>query len=157
MLNNKLIQIDKNPLQSVGFCVIIFGKVVLLKNTNLPTFVGIKMTGNRMEVLMSRESINAIKQTEQQAERILREAQEKAAKMVADAEARGAALCENTETETVAAAKEVIVQLRERAETMRERLDTEAKEEAAEIVRQASLRKRSAEKIVIRGLASKCR
>mgnify|MGYP002510556066 CR=1 FL=1 len=113
--------------------------------------------GGGMEVLMSRESINAIKQTEQQAERILREAQEKAAKMVADAEARGAALCENTETETVAAAKDVIVQLRERAETMRERLDTEAKEEAAEIVRQASLRKRSAEKIVIRGLASKCR
>ncbi len=106
---------------------------------------------------MSRESINAIKQTEQQAERILRQAQEKAAKMIADAEAKGVALCENTEADTVAAAKEVIVQLRERAENMRERLDTEAKEEAAEIVRQASLRKRSAEKIVIRGLASKCR
>ena len=100
---------------------------------------------------------DTVSRAQAEAERILREAQEKAAKMVADAEARGAALCENTETETVAAAKEVIVQLRERAETMRERLDTEAKEEAAEIVRQASLRKRSAEKIVIRGLASKCR
>lgn len=115
------------------------------------------MTGNRTEVLMSRESIKMVKQTEQEAERILREAQERAAKMVADAEANGAALCESTEAETVAAAKEVIVQLRERAENLRERLDTEAKEEAAEIVRQASLRKRSAEKIVIRGLASKCR
>ena len=120
-------------------------------------FVGIKMTGNRTEVLMSRESIKAIKQTEQEAERILREAQEKAAKMVADAEANGVALCESTETETIAKAKEVIVQLRERAETLRDRLDTEAKEEVAEIVRQSSLRKRSAEKIVIRGLASKCR
>ena len=49
------------------------------------------------------------------------------------------------------------MQLRERAEALRERLDGEARNEAAEIVRQASLRKRSAEKIVIRGLASKCR
>ena len=108
---------------------------------------------------MSRESIKMIKQTEQEAERILREAQEKAAQMVADAEANGVALCENTEAETVAAAKQVMLQLqlRERAENMRERLDNEAKEEAAEVVRQASLRKRSAEKIVIRGLASKCR
>ena len=106
---------------------------------------------------MSRESINAIKQTEQEAERIVREAQQKAAQMVADAEANGAALCESTEAETIAAAKAVIGQLREKAENMRERLETEAKQEAGEIVRQASLRKRSAEKIVIRGLASKCR
>ena len=115
------------------------------------------MTGNRTEVLMSRESIKLVKQTEQEAERILREAQEKAAQMVADAEANGIALCETTEAETIAAAKEVIVQLRERADGLRDRLETEAKEEAAEITRQASLRKRSAEKIVIRGLASKCR
>jgi vacuolar-type H+-ATPase subunit H len=98
-----------------------------------------------------------IKQTEEEAERILREAQQKAAQMVADAEANGAALCESAEQETIAAAKVVIGQLRDKAENMRERLDTEAKGEAAEIVRQASLRKRSAEKIVIRGLASKCR
>ena len=106
---------------------------------------------------MSRESIKVVKQTEQEAERIVREAQEKAAQMVADAEANGVALCERTETETVAAAKKVIVQLRERSDNLRERLDTEARDEAAAIVRQASLRKRSAEKIVIRGLASKCR
>ena len=106
---------------------------------------------------MSRESIIQVKQAEQDAERILREAQEKSAKMVADAKANGVALCESTETETLATAKEVIGQLRERAESLRERLDTEARDEAAEIVRQASLRKRSAEKIVIRGLASKCR
>ena len=106
---------------------------------------------------MSRESIKLVKQTEEEAERILREAQEKAAQMVADAEANGIALCETTEAETIAAAKEVIVQLRERADGLRDRLETEAQEEAAEITRQASLRKRSAEKIVIRGLASKCR
>ena len=106
---------------------------------------------------MSRESIKMVKQAEQEAERILREAQEKAAQLVADAEANGVALCENTETQTLAAAKEVIVQLRDRAENLRERLDGEARDEVAAIVRQASLRKRSAEKIVIRGLASKCR
>lgn len=106
---------------------------------------------------MSRESIKMIKQTEQEAERILLEAREKAAQMVVDAQANGEALCESIEAETIAAAKEVIGQLRERAEGMRERLEAEAKEEAAEVVRQASLRKRSAEKIVIRGLASKCR
>ena len=110
-----------------------------------------------MEVLMSRESIKMVKQAEQEAERILREAQEKAAQLVADAEANGVALCENTEAQTLAAAKEVIVQLRDRAENLRERLDGEARDEVAVIVRQASLRKRSAEKIVIRGLASKCR
>ncbi len=106
---------------------------------------------------MSRESIKIIQQKEQEAERIVQEARERAAKMVAEAEANGAELCESTEAETIATAKQVIVQLRERAETMRERLNNEANEEAAEIVRQASLRKRSAEKIVIRGLASKCR
>jgi vacuolar-type H+-ATPase subunit H len=129
--------------------------VKIYQNSDL--FVEIKMTGNRTEVLMSRESIKMIKQTEEEAERILREAQQKAAQMVADAEANGAALCESTEQETIAAAKVVIGQLREKAENMRERLNAEAKGEAAEIVRQASLRKRSAEKIVIRGLASKCR
>ena len=113
--------------------------------------------GGGMRGIMSRESIKLIKQSEQEAERIVREAQEKALQMMADAKAEGEALCDSTEAETIAAAKEVILQLRERAENLRERLDTEAKEEAAEIVRQASLRKRSAEKIVIRGLASKCR
>ena len=92
-----------------------------------------------------------------QAERIVREAQEKAAKMVEDATAAGEALCESTEKETIETAKQAILQLRERADGMRERLSNEASEEAAEITRQASLRKRSAEKIVIRGLASKCR
>ena len=77
--------------------------------------------------------------------------------MVADAKENGEALCENTEKETIAAAKQVITQLRERAENMRERLDAEARQEASGMVRQATLRKRSAEKIVIRGLASKCR
>lgn len=106
---------------------------------------------------MSRESIKMIKQTEQDAERIVLEAQQRAAQMVAEAEANGALLCENAEAETIATAKQVILQLRERADGLRERLNTEAKDEAAEMVRQASLRKRSAEKIVIRGLASKCR
>ena len=141
----------------MGNCDIICGKAILSKNANSPTFCRKKMTGNRTEVLMSRESIKMVKETEQEAERILREAQERAEQMIAEAEANGAALCESTEAQTIAAAKEVIVQLRERADNLRERLQTEAKEEAAEVVRQASLRKRSAEKIVIRGLASKCR
>lgn len=106
---------------------------------------------------MSRDSIQKIKQAELDAERIVREAQEKAKQMVADAERNGQALCATTEEETIASAKAVIVQLRERTDTMRERLDTEAKEEAEEMKRQASLRRKSAEKIVIRGLTSKCR
>lgn len=106
---------------------------------------------------MSRESIKLIKESEMQAERIVLQAQEKAAQMVADAKQRGEALCESVEKETVETAKQAILQLRERADGMRERLNNEANEQAAEITRQASLRKRSAEKIVIRGLASKCR
>lgn len=144
-------------MQSKKNCDIIIGKSVLSKNANMPTFLSEKMTGNRTEVLMSRESIKLIKESEMQAERIVLQAQEKAAQMVADAKQRGEALCESVEKETVETAKQAILQLRERADGMRERLNNEANEQAAEITRQASLRKRSAEKIVIRGLASKCR
>ena len=106
---------------------------------------------------MSRESIQKIKQTEADAERIVREAQARAQQMVADAERNGQELCQRTEEETVTAAKVVMAQLQERAESMQTRLAEEALQEVEELKRQASLRHRSAEKIVIRGLTSKCR
>ncbi len=106
---------------------------------------------------MSRESIQKIKETEQEAERIVSEAQARAQQMIADAERNGQALCERTEAETVAAAKDVMLQLQERSNALRTRMSEEAQEEANELKRQASLRRRSAEKIVIRGLTSKCR
>ena len=106
---------------------------------------------------MSRESIQKIKETEEHAERLVEDARRLAQERIALAEREGRALCEQTERETKEAVAATLAQLRERTEAMSVRLDEEAKEEADKMRSDASLRKRSAEKIVIRGLTSKCR
>ena len=106
---------------------------------------------------MSRESIQKIKETEERAEQLVEEARRLAQERIALAEQEGRALCEQTERETNAAVAAMLAQLYERTEAMSQRLDEEAKEEADKMRADASLRKRSAEKIVIRGLTSKCR
>ena len=115
------------------------------------------MTGNRTEVLMSRESIQKIQEAEARAERLVEDAKQRARAMQADAERQGREECDRIEEETVASLRTVMEQLRERNEAMSERMKTEAEEEAKNLRDDSALRRRSAEKIVIRGLMSKCR
>ena len=106
---------------------------------------------------MSRDSIQKIKETEDRAEQIVEDAKQRAREMVAAAERDGLDACERTERETAASIDQMMLQLRERTAAMSERMANEAEEEAAKMRADAALRKRSAEKIVIRGLTSKCR
>lgn len=106
---------------------------------------------------MSRESILKIKETETQAEQLIREAREAAGQMIAEAERNGKELCDRAEAESLAARREMMDRIRERIAEMTERTDTEAKDEVEEMKKAVTLRRKMAEKIIIRGLEAKCR
>ena len=106
---------------------------------------------------MSRESILKIQETEQLAEKIVADARARAEEMIAAAEAEGRALCAKTETETSASLAVMLEQLRERTEGMSERMETESLAQIEELKKNVSLRRKIAEKIIIRGFDRKCR
>ena len=106
---------------------------------------------------MSRESIQKIQEAEARAEKLVEDAKRDARTMQADAERFGKEECERIEAETVASLAAMMEQLRERTDAMSERMNAEAQEEAEKLRSESALRHRSVEKIVIRGLMSKCR
>ena len=106
---------------------------------------------------MSRDSILKIKETEQKAERIVEEANARARARVEEAEKNGRALCERAEAEAIAADESLKQTLYARTAQTVAKADEEARAEAEAIRKNSFLNKRSAEKIVIRGLMSKCR
>ena len=106
---------------------------------------------------MSREAILKIKETEEEAERILSEARARAQELVADAEDEGRRLCQVTEAETAAQLADMLSQIRERTVTMNERVASETEQEVEALRKEVSLRRKSAEKIIIRGFESKWR
>ena len=106
---------------------------------------------------MSRESILKIQETEQLAERMVADARARAQAMIAEAEAEGKALCATTEQETAQSLAVMLKQIRERTEGMMERMENKSIEEVNEMKRNVSLRRRIAEKIIIRGFERKCR
>lgn len=106
---------------------------------------------------MSRESIIKIKEAEESAERIVAEARERAKEMIAHAEADGQALCEATERETAAENAAKLAELRARAGQTAERLNGENAKATEEMKKRVALRRRIAEKIILRGFDKKCR
>ena len=106
---------------------------------------------------MSRESILKIKETEQRAEQLVESAKARARAMVEEAEREGRALCAETERSVSAENAALMEQLRERTAQTVAHADEEARKEADAMRKEAFLNKRGAEKIVIRGLMSKCR
>lgn len=106
---------------------------------------------------MSRDSILKIKEAEQKAERIVEAARAEARAMIERAEAEGHALCEAAEAEASEGDGVVKEQLYARTAETVAKADGEARAEAEAIRKNAFLNKRGAEKIVIRGLMSKCR
>ncbi|MBE6633615.1 MAG: hypothetical protein E7620_04635 [Ruminococcaceae bacterium] len=106
---------------------------------------------------MSKETIIRLKEAEAEAARILSDAEARAKQMRADAEAAGRALCESTERELSEELAGMLEQIRERSEEHRQRVLEETRGEAETIASNVRLNRKSAEKIVIRGLDAKCR
>ena len=109
------------------------------------------------EDVMSRETILKIKETEAEAVRIVENAREKAKAMKAQAEVEGQALCQTTEAELTQTLDGMLEQIRLKTEEHAERVREATREEAEGVVAVAKLNRKSAEKIVIRGLDAKCR
>lgn len=106
---------------------------------------------------MSRESILKIRETEERAAKTVDAAKTRARETVERAEREGRELCDRTEAEAMAQYAEVIKKIRERSLVLAEKNQTETDEEIANLRREVSLRRKIAEKIIIRGLESKCR
>ena len=106
---------------------------------------------------MSRESILKIQEAETQAEALIERARVQAQEMIANAEAEGKALCEQTEVETTEQMRGLLLQLREKTDEMDGRAMVDSEEEIALIRKNARLNRKIAEKIIIRGLDTKCR
>lgn len=106
---------------------------------------------------MSKEAYFKIREAEAEAERMIAEAEAEAERMIAEARAAGEALCKSAEEETSAELSRMMGQIRQRGEEHIERMLSDGQEETAEIEDQICLTRRSAEKIVIRGLEAKCR
>ena len=106
---------------------------------------------------MSRDTILKIKEAEAEAMRIVAEAEEKAKRMRDAAEAEGRARCEQTERALSAELEGMLEQIRVKVGEMSDRIMEEAREEATEVASAARLNRKSAEKIVVRGLDAKCR
>lgn len=106
---------------------------------------------------MSRDSILKVKEVEAQAEKTVADAKQKAQQMLLQTHEEGRALCNDAELQTLAKREEMMTRIREKSVQLEEAALAEAKEEAADITREVSLRRKIAEKIIIRGLDSKCR
>ena len=106
---------------------------------------------------MSRESMIKIKETEERAEAIIAEARERAREMLARAEADGKVLCETTERETAAELSAKMDRVRERTAQNAEQSGVRCAEETEELKKSVSLRRKMAEKIVVRGFEKRCR
>ena len=106
---------------------------------------------------MSKASIHKIQETEAQAEAMIADARRRAQDAIAEAEKSGRLALESAERETAESLSAMLGQIRERTNSMRERQAAESEEAAAELRQSVSLRRKAAEKIVIRGFERKCR
>lgn len=106
---------------------------------------------------MSRESILKIREAEERADEIVKNARERARAIVATAEAEGREACERIERETSAELSEMLGKIRERTCLLSERTEEECAEEIAALRERVALRRRIAEKIIIGGVERKCR
>ena len=119
--------------------------------------VGSEAAESGKEDVMSRETIFQLKEAEAEAARIVAQAKAKADQMRADAEEAGQALCLETERSVSEELAGMLEQIREKAEEHRERVLEETRAEAEVVAANVRLNRKSAEKIVIRGLDTKCR
>lgn len=106
---------------------------------------------------MSKDTILKIKETEAEAARIVAEAEAKAREMRERAETEGLALCRSTEETLTVELDGMLKKIQEKVDAMGVRTLDETREQAEAVASAARLNRKSAEKIVIRGLDAKCR
>lgn len=106
---------------------------------------------------MSRGTIELIQNAEDRAEATVAEARRTAEALRVNAEREGEIYCKTTREESAKELAATLEQIRTRAMSMTERLAEEAREEAEALRVAVALRRRIAEKNVMRGLMSKCR
>ena len=106
---------------------------------------------------MSRDSILKIRETEEAAAKAVEDAKQRARQIVERAEQDGRALCASTEAEATAQHAAILDQVKEKLLVLDEKNKAEIEEELAGLCREVQLRRRIAEKIIIRGLETKCR
>ena len=106
---------------------------------------------------MSRETIIKIKEAEEEAKRIIREAHLEAEARMEAERAEGERLCRETEEALTAELSGMMDQLRARLAKMEARVESETKHEAETLADLASLNRRAAEKIIVSGVNAKCR
>ncbi len=106
---------------------------------------------------MSRDSILRIREVEEEAEAIVKRAKDDAASAEEKAHAAGKQLLLETKLEAEKNADESMRELQMRLSEVSQKLREEATSEAAELRRKVALRRKIAEKIIIRGLDAKCR
>lgn len=106
---------------------------------------------------MSKEAILKIRTTEEKAESILAEARVSAKARVEAARESGRALRETAEEDGAKALKLEQEKLQRERDEALAACEEEAKKEIADLQKEAALRKKNAERIVLRGLEDKCR
>ncbi len=106
---------------------------------------------------MSKESIAAVRQAEDQATVLCRVAEERAAEMRTTVHAEGAALCEAAKAEAAAEYAAGIAAIKERAAAVLEKKKIEAEAEATAMVAAARLNMSRATKLIIWGIIEQCR
>ena len=106
---------------------------------------------------MSRESIMKIREAEDRAEALIAQARARAQAMIEHAEENGKTLCAQTEEEASREMRAMLDKLHEKTDAMNARELANADEEIAQIRKNARLNRKVAEKIIIRGLDTKCR
>lgn len=106
---------------------------------------------------MSRESILKVQETEEKAARLVEAARARAHEMTEAAERDGKALCAETEKRVREEYRAMFLELRARCDRLAEKNQAEITEELAALRREVNLRRKIAEKIIVRGLESKCR
>ena len=106
---------------------------------------------------MSKETIIKIKEAEEDAKRIIREAHLEAEARMEAERAEGERMCRETETALTAELLGMMDQLRARLKKMEERVESETQREAENLSGLASLNRRAVEKIIVSGVNAKCR
>ncbi len=106
---------------------------------------------------MSKGTIELIQQAEERAEARIAEARKEAELLGINAEREGKEHCKRVKEESAVQMAATLEQIRTRAASMTERMQEEARTEAEALRTAVGLRRRIAEKAVMRGLMSKCR
>ena len=106
---------------------------------------------------MSKDAILKIRETEARAEEIVAKARKEAQELIESARAHGQALCNRAEEEGAAELARRLDETKKQNEAALRRSEREVLTEAEDLKGEAALRKKIAEKMVIRGLEDKCR